>query len=288
MITGATLMDYRDRYDLKTYFKKRVHKTVIPFFAWSMIGILCKLALGKIQGSELSVSYVWNGIFGTTVIPMYWYFQVLFCIYLFMPLFAAVNKKYRKEVFTYAAVAGFILTGVVPLICNTLLKGYSWGVDPYAFSSYLLFIPAGYLISEYDIKKNVRRFIYVAGAAGFLMHLAGTYFLSVRAGAVINTFKGYTNAPCIMYSTGIMVWLKYNYERLSRFRLVRLFQRLIAPYTLSIYLMQYFIYISMLTVFNIDETSLLYRLGAPFVIIPVIIAATWLIRKIPLIRVIAP
>ena len=31
MITGITLIDYRDRYSTKEFFKKRVKKTVIPF-----------------------------------------------------------------------------------------------------------------------------------------------------------------------------------------------------------------------------------------------------------------
>ena len=34
MITGITLMNYRDKYDTKTYFKKRIIKTVIPFLTW--------------------------------------------------------------------------------------------------------------------------------------------------------------------------------------------------------------------------------------------------------------
>lgn len=38
MISGATLIDYPKRYDGWTYAKKRVHRTVIPFLAWSLIG----------------------------------------------------------------------------------------------------------------------------------------------------------------------------------------------------------------------------------------------------------
>ena len=32
MITGANLLDYRKRYDTKTFFKKRAARTLIPFF----------------------------------------------------------------------------------------------------------------------------------------------------------------------------------------------------------------------------------------------------------------
>lgn len=37
MITGATLIDYRERYDTKTFFKKRLLKVIIPLIIWSII-----------------------------------------------------------------------------------------------------------------------------------------------------------------------------------------------------------------------------------------------------------
>lgn len=37
MLTGATLMRYRERYDTKTFLLKRFQRTVIPFLAWSTI-----------------------------------------------------------------------------------------------------------------------------------------------------------------------------------------------------------------------------------------------------------
>lgn len=35
MISGATLIDYRDRYSTKEFLKRRFKKTVIPFLFWS-------------------------------------------------------------------------------------------------------------------------------------------------------------------------------------------------------------------------------------------------------------
>ena len=39
MISGANLIDYHKRYDTKTFFEKRIHKTLIPFICWSIIGL---------------------------------------------------------------------------------------------------------------------------------------------------------------------------------------------------------------------------------------------------------
>ena len=40
MITGATLIDYRERYSTKQYVEKRIQKTVVPFLIWSVIGVV--------------------------------------------------------------------------------------------------------------------------------------------------------------------------------------------------------------------------------------------------------
>ena len=40
MVSGATLIDFRDRYNLKSYFYKRFHKTVVPFIFWSFMGLV--------------------------------------------------------------------------------------------------------------------------------------------------------------------------------------------------------------------------------------------------------
>lgn len=45
MITGATLIDYPQKYDDKTYFKKRISKVLIPWLAWGGGGILFILLL---------------------------------------------------------------------------------------------------------------------------------------------------------------------------------------------------------------------------------------------------
>lgn len=49
MISGATLMGYRDKYSTGTFFKKRVLKTVFPFIAWVLINLIFKTAAGIME-----------------------------------------------------------------------------------------------------------------------------------------------------------------------------------------------------------------------------------------------
>ena len=43
MITGATLLDYTKRCDTKTFFTRRLKKTVIPFVFWSLVALLFQI-----------------------------------------------------------------------------------------------------------------------------------------------------------------------------------------------------------------------------------------------------
>ena len=63
MITGATLIDYRDRYNTKDYFIKRIVKTVIPYFIWSFVGLGILIMANRIDPSEVNFIYIINFIF---------------------------------------------------------------------------------------------------------------------------------------------------------------------------------------------------------------------------------
>ena len=289
MITGATLMDYREKYTLKTYFQKRVKKTVIPFIFWSIIGIIYGIfVLKNIDINNLNFKYLYNGVMNSTFVGVYWFFPPLFCLYLSIPLFAAVEKSARKEVFTYLATVGFIVNVVIVLARNVWFSGYSWPVSLVAISGFLIYLVIGYLLCNIELSRKQRMLIYISAIAGFLIHCKGTYILSIEGGQIINTFKGYENAPCIMYSVGIFTWLRYNGDKIMENKGIDRIVNFIAPYTFGIYLLQYFIYTSMEMFFKINVQSIIYRLGAPFLIIPVCILIIWLIRKIPIIKHIVP
>ena len=48
MITGVNLLNYREKYDTSTYFRKRVMRTVIPWLAWSFLVLGWKVATGQL------------------------------------------------------------------------------------------------------------------------------------------------------------------------------------------------------------------------------------------------
>ena len=113
MLTGATLLDYRDRYDTKTFLQKRFSKTFIPFLFWSLFAFVIKIFSAENPKEyflgAMRVEKIFNGIFNTEYQEVFWFFIPLFCVYLSIPLLSAIPKEKKIPVFTFTvAIAGII------------------------------------------------------------------------------------------------------------------------------------------------------------------------------------
>lgn len=120
MLSGATLMDYRNRYTTIEYFKKRISKTVIPFLMWSFISILWAVYIVHwLDASEVSTwQGVVNTIANTKAMSIYWFFPPLFAIYMCIPALSEIPEDKRKTVFGYIIVSSFVLDSFIPVLAS--------------------------------------------------------------------------------------------------------------------------------------------------------------------------
>lgn len=288
MISGITLMDFFDRYSLKEYFWKRIRKTVIPFVAWSMIGLVEKIILHSVNISDINFKFLYQGITGNGFVSLYWFFTSLFIIYLSMPLYAAVEKEKRKNVFSYIVIAAFFLNLLVPFIKSIFHLDLNAPYSVTVAGGVLIWPLIGWLLHNCSLKRIHKCVIYIFSVIGLLVHLIGTYVLSMQAGSIVQTFKGYQNVPCILYSIGVFVLLKDIGQRVLKVNKIESFVTMLGKYTFPVYLMQ-FVFLDTLPYLSfVSKYSIIYRLGAPFVIIPIIIGITYIMRKIPIIKHIVP
>lgn len=71
MLTGATLIGYRRRYDTRTYLIRRVLRVIVPFVAWSLIWYLLLPSVN--DGSINAVDFLKKFLSGQ-IISIYWFF----------------------------------------------------------------------------------------------------------------------------------------------------------------------------------------------------------------------
>lgn len=289
MITGVTLMNYRERYTLKQYAKKRIQKTVIPFFIWSILGIFYLIA-----NDAWVLDLSWSGIqdmflriINMDVISIYWFFGALFSVYLSIPLFGSIEKEVRIKVFTYIIAVTFFFNILLPFLSNVLHFSYVSKVTVPVGSSYILYVLLGYVLHNISFSKIQRGVLYLLSVIGLLMHILGTQILSFRAGEVDVTYKDYLNVPCVLYSIGVFVLFKELGERIKSPKLWSILHR-ISNYTFAVYLLHWFIRDTIEREWDVNIYSISYRIGAPILIYILCVVFTWGIRKIPVVKNILP
>lgn len=282
MITGVTLLDFNKRYGLKQYFFKRIEKTLIPYLFWSFFGLGFQIYLIKnIDASIVNVKYIINGLLSGSLVSVYWFFIPLFCIYLSIPLFAAVPDENRKSVFGYLVVIAFFINCLIPFIINIFNISISYTISIAVGESYLIYTMIGYLVDQYVFPKNLRYVVYVLSVAGLLMHIIGTYDLSFKEKEIVRIYKGYVNVPCVLYSTGVFVFFRYSGEKIMRNRFWKKSINFLKSYTFSLYLMHWFILQVLLSAFSLDSRSIYYRILSPFVVLVINVLITYILRKLP-------
>ena len=204
MITGATLLDYTKRCDTKTFFVRRLKKTAVPFVFWSLAALLFRIYFFKnISWDVLTAGYVVDGILNTKFNSLFWFFPPLFSLYLSIPLFASLAESKKVTILKYLAGSCFLLNCLVPFLLTVLKIKIRFPIAVTVGSGFLLYLILGYLFNKLSFSKKEKTIIYLLAFLGLILHIFGTYVVSMEAGKVLKTYKGYNNVPCILYSLGI-------------------------------------------------------------------------------------
>lgn len=282
MISGAMLIDYNERYDTRTFFSKRFNKTFVPFLIWSFIGLAFQVYfLHNVKASDVTLTYVINGLANGHLTNVFWFFIPLFCTYLAIPLFSLIPKDRNKSIFIYLASAGFVLNILVPFIISVFGLDIEWGMSLAVSGGYLFYTLTGYLLHKWELQRKYRLMIYLIALLGLLMNLIGTYTLSIGAGEIVETYRGYVNLPCVLYSLGVFVFIKYDFVKLMRFGWISRIVNFLNPYTFGIYLLHWFVLEIIVRMFGINAHSIVYRLLAPFAVLAISVFVIWIVQKIP-------
>lgn len=281
MISGATLLNFFDRYGLATYFRRRYERVIFPYVFWSLILIAVNIFVGKSGIDQVTPKYIISGLIQGNIGPNFYFFPLIICVYLGIPLFAAVRKDLRKKVFTYLAVVGFLLNVAYPFINSYFKWSLPQSISITLINSYTFYIPIGYLIANEDFKWWVRVPIYILGLFGLFIHMYGSYALSMEAGKIVSTYKGYLNMPAIMYSASVFLAIRYGGTFLMKFKGFSSVIFFCKEATLSSYLFHQYILDKLVEVWAIDKTDIWFRLFFPLFLFAIIAIPVYFIKKIP-------
>lgn len=238
MITGATLIDYRERYDTKTFFKKRLLKVIIHLIIWSIIYFIINFFKGKFSINDLSFKFVFEYFFLVKTNPIFWFFVVIIGIYLAIPVISLIPQESRRKAFLYIIIITFVFNQFLPDLLYHLNLNYNYDLKfPLTYSGWISFIFIGYYIDKYEIVKKHRVIIYVLGIIGFLTMVVPTIFISYHKNESCSWFDEYYDAPCVLYSASVFLFFKSKINNNQIVTKIMPFFNFVAPTTLGIYVL---------------------------------------------------
>lgn len=185
MLSGATLLNYRERYSSQEFYKKRLIKTMLPYLFFSIVFYIIKQISAWEKSGELSFNicdFLRILFEGSAPFASFWFFIPLFMMYLFMPLLSIIaTKASKKQMLFFIIVITFFL-GVYPIIAHylelgtlTVGKNNSFMIPIGGYSLYLFL---GYFLHNHDYEKNnyILCSICLVGLLAFITR----YYLLIR------------------------------------------------------------------------------------------------------------
>ena len=211
MVSGANLLGYRERYDTKTFFKKRALRVVLTLVIWSAVIYLLLCFCSGLFGYEprrFGLIEFAKELLTDNVISIYWFFYVIIGLYLVTPIFSLIAAN--RRVLEYTLILAAILCFAVPAIGAFAPIGYV--IDPLAMRfftwSLTYYLLGFYLVRYFDrhIPAWVLVLICVACVAAML---GATWVLNARGGETYNNlFAAAEGLPTLIYAPALFLLFK--------------------------------------------------------------------------------
>lgn len=288
MLTGATLMKYRDKYDTKTFFKKRVLKVLVPFLFWAVIMFIWKYQTAQLKINEFTIRNILNMFFANKEESTYYFMFVILGVYLTMPFLSVLADDKYRNVCWYTVIAFFITKSLIPVILSVFKISYNNDLS-IQLGTYIIFPLLGYLLSTQNLTKKQRIVIYILGFLSACFRYGLTYYWTVSSGKLDNTIKGYQTFHSVLLACAVFVFIKQiDFTKILRSDRIRKILADIAGCSFGIYLIHKIIMHYEIKLFDINVYSWQWRVFGIFTTYFVCLGIVFILKKIPFVKKVLP
>lgn len=285
MLSGANLMRYTDRYDTKTFFKKRFLKILIPYISWSVFFYVLRFhSSGEFGLTQFLNLFMTNGIEG-----VYWFFFPLLSAYFSIPILTLLSDN--KKILWYLVGLSFVLQGLCPVLFKLIGIPWNSSLNLAVCGGYIIFVVLGYLLANTVLEKSVRYILYALGIGALLLRFFYTLFSTINSGTLDRTMFGYTTFLGILPAVAIFVFFK-EFENKNSNSWIYGKAKLLATVSgcsFGVYLIhELFIVDIIFNMLGVSPTSILLRTVCPFLIYGISRLVILTIKKIPILEKIVP
>lgn len=291
MLSGATLLKYRERYSTADFFKRRFSRILIPYIIWTVLLYFLDKQYQKADGILDMGKQIAHHLLKADVMGPFWFFAPLFAVYLMMPVFSLLAKEKYKKLFYYYIGICFVTQSVLPVADLLLHTSIAKEIAPFfqLFNVYWMYVCLGYVLSSTDIPKKWRISIYLAGILSFVFQFAYQLVKSFQTGKPNEDLSPYEYFPVIVIAVAVFVFFRYlPLHKLESNKKLSTAISKIASCSFGIYFMHVLVYRWILTFDFVDVDRFIWRFPIRFAVYFICLAITALLKKIPVLKKIVP
>lgn len=284
MLTGANLLDYRNKYSTRVFFQKRIKKVVIPWISWLVICAVLKYIKGSLVIDSLGD--IVSGIINNDFMEIYWFFPAIIMVYLSLPVLSSLFELngYRK-LFAYMILMTFVFVDCMPYLLYTV--GVQMNMD-FLFpldTGYLQYVLLGYLLSTCkDIKKKNCAMIYFLAVLMCILR----YVVTVTSEAD-EFFFSYKSFHAFLLALGVFLLFKSMEKYFLRIPdAVNDWIRKLSECTMGVYLVHMIIIYQVVGKIPFMNKLYVWNVLAPIMTYLLSLAVVYALKKIPILRYIVP
>lgn len=289
MLSGATLMGYRERYSTVDFFKRRFLKVFLPFLIWSTIYLIWKIQMKWIPPiSELGKRKVLTMYLNNEIEAIFWFFYPLLGIYFSIPVLSVLREKKYEKILYYMVGFGIVGYSVLPL-CSSLFGIYynSTMLLP-MLNGYLLYALTGWLLSKERYSRRLRWAVYLFGVVCAAVMFVKTYQWSVRDGVFNTTLRDYILLPTYGMSAAVFLAAKHIRWKFLETERARAVMKKLSGASFGIYLIHYIFLHLLFENELINQTDIRWMLAGPIGVYFVSLLIVLLVKKIPILKHLFP
>lgn len=284
MLSGATLLRYRERYGTRTFLSKRFWRTAVPFVVWSLGALVWKVSTSQMP-APMGPRKVIGLVLNAHVLDVYWFFIPLFALYLAFPILSCLADGRRDRMLWYGVGVAFVCNSVLP--CVLPIWGIQYNVEFMSpvFSLFTIYPILGYLLSKRQLTRPQRYAVYLAGLFALVLRYGYTVGMSWGTGKLDQSLWGYTYFPCVLLSIAVFVLAKQiRWQAVFRTpRSVRILSKL-AGCSFGVYLEHMICLWYLMQATGLAETRLIWRVGLPLLTYVICVCLTLALKRIPVLR----
>lgn len=199
MLSGALLINKND--SLKTFFKKRLKRILLPWIFWGTILLL-------ISGVTINI-YNFKIILIENFLSGFWFMPMIAGIYIVTPIIKKFAVNATKNELKYFLTVWFLIASLIPTT-KSLFPLEIYFINPSWFAYLGYFVGGYYIVHRSKISENYLQLSKIIYVSSLLFTIFGTYYLSNKNDQFSGHLYEYLSVNVLLMSFSSFIIL-FNY-----------------------------------------------------------------------------